>query len=278
MQTSSSASKIEEEGGMNPEKRVAIEPAPSNTGARAVTSEATREPDMDDYAVSLVSEALQSSFPFCDDTDAEGIARRAKPMRVEEGVVVAQQGVVGSCEYYIVQHGTFDVYVDSIKVASIHKGCDFGQIALLYDTARTATIVCASAGFLWVISRDVFRETLVRKLVTPRDLRTPPLIHAPFVQAETASVRISAAFDALSSLPAFSGLSIPQMNSLAMAAEEKVFAGASCIIRKGDVGDAFYIIKEGQVRVTDIGEGPSSRDTWLGACSYFGEQALLFVL
>jgi CRP-like cAMP-binding protein len=48
------------------------------------------------------------------------------------------------------------------------------------------------------------------------------------------------------------------------------------IINKGDVGEVFYIVKEGRVRVHDIGFGDSHYvDQILGPGDFFGERALL---
>ena len=47
------------------------------------------------------------------------------------------------------------------------------------------------------------------------------------------------------------------------------------VIRKGTEGNVFYIIKEGTMRVTDVGDGKSYPDHDLGPGDYFGERALL---
>ena len=47
------------------------------------------------------------------------------------------------------------------------------------------------------------------------------------------------------------------------------------VIRKGTEGNVFYIIKEGTMRVTDVGDGRSYPDHDLGPGDYFGERALL---
>ena len=48
------------------------------------------------------------------------------------------------------------------------------------------------------------------------------------------------------------------------------------IINKGDVGEIFYIIKEGRVKVHDIGLGDSQYvNQVMGPGDFFGERALL---
>lgn len=47
------------------------------------------------------------------------------------------------------------------------------------------------------------------------------------------------------------------------------------IIVKGTEGNLFYMIKEGSVRVSDVGDGKTYLDHDLGPGEYFGERALL---
>ena len=47
------------------------------------------------------------------------------------------------------------------------------------------------------------------------------------------------------------------------------------IIQKGTEGNVFYLIKEGTVRVTDVGDGKTYLDHDLGPGEYFGERALI---
>ena len=50
-----------------------------------------------------------------------------------------------------------------------------------------------------------------------------------------------------------------------MAVKEVSFEKGTVIIKKGDVGDAFYFIKSGIVRITDVGSGMSgSSELWTG--------------
>ena len=37
----------------------------------------------------------------------------------------------------------------------------FGELALLYDTPRAASVVCLEPGVLWVLDRVTFREILM---------------------------------------------------------------------------------------------------------------------
>ena len=47
-------------------------------------------------------------------------------------------------------------HTDSVR--ALRAGDSFGELALLYDSERTATVTCARDGSLWAISRQKFRE------------------------------------------------------------------------------------------------------------------------
>lgn len=74
----------------------------------------------------------------------------------------------------------------------------------------------------------------------------------------------------LAQLPMFRGLGPTELEGLTLAAEVVEVAAGSCIIRRGDVGDRFYVIDQGEVEV--VARSGTSR---LGPGSHFGEIALL---
>ena len=68
--------------------------------------------------------------------------------------------------FYIILQGSVIVYIDEPtefknfmqlkEVAKLGRGKTFGDIALLYKTKRTATIVCEVRTDLIVLEKDVF--------------------------------------------------------------------------------------------------------------------------
>lgn len=66
------------------------------------------------------------------------------------------------------------------------------------------------------------------------------------------------------------------MQRIADVLEVVKYPHGASIIQKGDVGTTFYIIKEGSVVCTEIGDGnPRVPDVPLRAGRYFGERALI---
>ena len=56
---------------------------------------------------------------------------------------------------------------------------------------------------------------------------------------------------------------------------KKIYFLGDVIIQKGTEGNVFYVIKEGLVRVSDVGDGKTYLDHNLGQGEYFGERALI---
>jgi CRP-like cAMP-binding protein len=76
-----------------------------------------------------------------------------EPMRAGEEVV--RQGEPGD-RFYVIDSGSVDVYVDGQPTTRLDPGEYFGEIALLRDTPRTATVSAREDGLLLTLSRDSF--------------------------------------------------------------------------------------------------------------------------
>jgi len=70
-------------------------------------------------------------------------------------------------------------------------------------------------------------------------------------------------------------LPAPQVSPWLDQLEERSFPRGATIIREGEAGDQLYIIKSGDVRVSE-GQQPEERGLkLLGSGDYFGERALI---
>jgi MFS family permease len=85
----------------------------------------------------------------------ESLARALIPVRVEAGREVVRQGEPGD-RFYIVATGELEILVDGRVVRVTGPGSYFGEIALLRDIMRTATVRAKTDVELQALERDDF--------------------------------------------------------------------------------------------------------------------------
>jgi CRP-like cAMP-binding protein len=78
--------------------------------------------------------------------------------------------------------------------------------------------------------------------------------------------------DALARVPLFSGLAPRHLKRLADLTEEQRYMEGSRVVREGDIGDTFYVILEGEAKVTARSGRVVNR---LRPGDFFGEISLL---
>jgi MFS family permease len=88
-------------------------------------------------------------------TVLEQLAHGAESRSVPAGVAVVRQGEPGD-RFYVILGGEAEVLVDGHERESLHAGGYFGEIALLRDVPRTATVVAKTDLTLLEIERDHF--------------------------------------------------------------------------------------------------------------------------
>jgi hypothetical protein len=85
----------------------------------------------------------------------ERLADALEAVRAATGQEVVRQGEPGDL-FYLVKDGTLDVYVDGRKVQTLGPGESFGEIALLRNVPRTATVRAQSDAELYALGRRDF--------------------------------------------------------------------------------------------------------------------------
>lgn len=85
----------------------------------------------------------------------EGVARAAHPLLVPAGAVIISEGEQGD-SYYAIVTGEVEVTMQGRHIRTMNRGQGFGEIALLADLPRTATIAADTDVELLEIERPSF--------------------------------------------------------------------------------------------------------------------------
>jgi putative peptide zinc metalloprotease protein len=191
------------------------------------------------------------------------ISSRLHTEKFRGGTDIVKQGDIGN-KFYIIKSGRVAVSIrdkddgSERVVAHLSEGDYFGEIALLADVPRTATCRALSSVETWVLSKRDFNRIVKRHLDLPEKLD-----------------RAVANITLLERMPLFRGTSYKKLNNIVSMLKYKKVPAGTLIIRQNESGDAFYIIKSGEVMVT-AKSGPEDKIiAKLGAGEYFGEIALI---
>jgi CRP/FNR family transcriptional regulator, cyclic AMP receptor protein len=94
-------------------------------------------------------------FRSCTQSELRRIDSIATQIRVEKGRVLTHAGEPG-LEFFVILSGSATVWREGIQLDAIGPGSFFGELSLLDDGVRTATVIAASDMDLLVLSRKEF--------------------------------------------------------------------------------------------------------------------------
>lgn len=115
----------------------------------------------------------------------------------------APQGDVGDY-YYVLQSGTTDIFKNGALVLQCSFGMGFGELALMYDAKRAATVTATSHCVTWAVDRASFKQIMMGTTTRKRELYGGFLQKLPLFESLTESERLTVA-DALQPVAAHAG-------------------------------------------------------------------------
>jgi len=98
-------------------------------------------------------------FAGLDDRELEAIAGSMRERKFSAGNTVTEEGA-GGAGFFVVESGEAEVTVDGEPRGTIAAGDYFGEIALLNDSPRTATVTALQDVELRALDRNVFLATV----------------------------------------------------------------------------------------------------------------------
>eukprot|EP01135_Chromosphaera_perkinsii_P009212 Nk52_evm47s1671 gene=Nk52_evmTU47s1671 len=202
----------------------------------------------------------------CEDVKLlEELCADAEKIEFKKGEMLTEQGSPAK-DFYIIDSGTCDVLVTRVenrqKVRHLDSGAYFGDLAIVYELPRAAS-VCASSKIVVYripeasILRFIEKSKAIQEIIKKKKwIRNVIESHALFKHLDD---------DA-------------QREGLVRAFSEKVYCPGDVIVEQGMKGDKFFVVAEGtcEVYVDRGGEEGSSLVSKLFPGHSFGELALMY--
>nr|XP_015194556.1 PREDICTED: cGMP-dependent protein kinase 1-like isoform X3 [Lepisosteus oculatus] len=174
------------------------------------------------------------------------------PAERSRGEVVIVEGCEGNT-MYIVAAGELEVTQAGRHLRTLTSGDVFGELAILYNCKRTATVRAITDIRLWCIDRQTYRMIMTNKSKRKREQIMGFLKIARTLK----------------------DLSDAQLSKIIDSMEECKFQNNEVIVREGTEGNTFYIILKGEVQVTKMVNGQQKEIRIMGKGEHFGELALI---
>ena len=218
-------------------------------------------PKSDEQRATIRSKCMQSFiFNLLEDNELKTVIDAFEEKRYQPGDTVIQQGDEGDV-IYLVDTGELDcekifkagdppTYLKTYK-----PGESFGELALLYNAPRAATIRAKTDSILWALDRQCFNNIVKDAAIKKREK----------YEATLKNVELLSTIDPYELGQICDALKV-----------EKVTAGTK-IITQNEEGDKFYIVDEGKAyaaKVLEKGKSETKVKEYEKG-GFFGELALL---
>ncbi|KAG5187896.1 camp-dependent protein kinase regulatory subunit [Tribonema minus] len=238
-------------------RRVSVSAEVDQSKAPVVKKVVEKTADViDQIKASIASNFLLNSLP------AEQLSEVIDAMEEKDyaaGACIIQEGHDGD-NFYVVASGECEVFIegknDGAALRTIRTGGGFGELALMYNAPRSATIKAVGDVKCWALDRVTFRRTIM----AAGQARRKKYEHF------------------LNQLELLRHLTPGDIAQLADAVEPLSFEAGDTIIEQGDADRQnfkFYIIEEGESQAFIRKDGRDVLMSTLGEGEYFGEKALV---
>ncbi|KAK2542942.1 hypothetical protein Q9966_003552 [Columba livia] len=172
----------------------------------------------------------------------------------QQGSYVIRQGEPGN-HIFVLKEGNLEVFQQSKLLSSIPVWTAFGELAILYNCTRTASVKAITNVKTWALDREVFQN----------------------IMRVTAQTRQEQYRNFLRSVSLLKNLPEDKLTKIMDCLEVEYYNKGDYVIREGEEGNTFFIIAKGKVIVTqstaDHVQPQVIKNLHKG--DYFGEKALI---
>ena len=193
----------------------------------------------------------------------EGVVSNLTLERYRPGDYVVRQGEPGE-EFFLIRKGQAEVVQVGQdgwphELAVLRRGDYFGELALLYHQPRSASVRALAPLEVYGLGREAF-ETMIAPQLRDYGLTRQRIDE----RSELARMSL------------FRQTSPAELDPILEHLRTEEFPTDAIIIRQGDPGDRFYLIRRGRVEITRrFDDGTEQVLAQEGPGNYFGEMALL---
>ncbi|XP_055904580.1 cGMP-dependent protein kinase 1 [Eupeodes corollae] len=190
---------------------------------------------------------------YMDKDRKEMVIDAMQPASYDEGSYIIRENEEGS-EIFVSEEGYYDVIKSGNIIGTIGPGTVFGELAILYSAKRFASIKTVTRAKVWKIDRLKFRNIMLVSGYKEKE---------EYLQF-------------LKSSPILKDLSQDVLCKLVDILKRRFYPGNTCIVREGEVGNEFFIIRGGTVTIKKIqADGTEKIVAHRKRGDYFGEHAIL---
>lgn len=206
-----------------------------------------------------IRQVLQQCFMFeaLSKSDLDIVITAMLERTVEAGERIIHEGDDGDV-MYVIERGTLDCIkvIDGKEqvVKRVVVGDLFGELALLYNCPRAASVQACERSILWSLDRQTFNHIVRNASMRRRQM------HEEFIKG----------------VPLLKSLGAYERSQLTDALHEETVCAGDVVVRQGEKGSKFYLIESGNLIVQKIREdGRVEEIGVLKSGDYFGEHSLL---
>lgn len=197
----------------------------------------------------FIIKSLKESFVFfnLNDSEFDEIIANMTYSKTNKGAYIFKEQDPSTC-FYIIDQGRFNVEINGQIKKQLGRGVSFGELGLLYNSQRSASLKAVEDCYVWGIERKTFKKII--QSINSNQLEEN--------KAYIEKIRF------------FQGLSDHQKHVLASNLTTQKFVADQNIVNKGEKADSYYYIKQGTVvcydgdkKIRELGEGESFGETAL---------------